>query len=374
MELSVLQRHIRTLVTLEETDAPVISAYFNLVESNTDRRSVVDDRTQFIEASLPRSAAEAFKQAMRQVTNFLEHQLDQTARGAAIFARSGKSPFFLALQFQVALPSMIAVGPSPTVYHLVEMKDTYHRYVVVIINEMGARILEVNLGEVTKEIWSARPEFRSHIGQTWTREHYHHHHELQTHEFIDERIKIIDRLMSAGGHSHLIVAGNQRMAWQFRYALPHHLSAKFVDVVDTLDSTQDIVTSTIAAFVEREEQESLAVVDELVREIGRDGLAVAGTDATMEALRFGIADVLVLAKGFDPQFGVKEQMVQLAERYGTTIEVVNESEALDRFGGVGCLLRYRVSSPSASKMAEQKAETGGVRDGSRSNGLARRQT
>ncbi len=354
MELKDLQQHIRTLVTLEETDAPVVSAYFNVAERNAAHRKFVDERTQFVGGTLPPSAAEDFKQAMRQVTNFLESQLNQATQGAAIFARAGKSPFFLALQFQVPLPSMIAVGPSANVYHLVEMKDTYHRYVVVIINEMGARILEVNLGEVTKEIWSARPEFRARVGRTWTREHYHHHHEEQMHEFIDEKIKIVDRLMAAGGHSHLIVAGNQQMAWQFRYALPHHLSAKFVDVVDVLDSTQDVVTATISGFVKREEEESLAVVDELLREIKRDGLAVAGIDATLEALRFGIADVLVLAKDFDPQIGVKEQMVQLAERFGSTIEVVNESEALDRLGGVGCLLRYR-SSPSAIETAEQTA-------------------
>jgi ribosomal protein L7Ae-like RNA K-turn-binding protein len=354
MELKELQQHIRTLVTLEETEAPVISMYHSVLKGDGANRRFIDDRTQFVGDSLPPSAGEDFKQAMRRVTNFLESQLDQTTQGAAIFARAGKSPFFLALQFQVLLPSMIAVGSSANVYHLVELKDTYHRYVVVIINEMGARILEVNLGEVTKEIWSARPELRARIGRTWSREHYRHHKEEQMHEFIDEKIKIVDRLMAAGGHTHLIVAGNQQMAWQFRHALPYHLSAKFVDVVDALDSTQDVVTATIAEFIKREEQESLAVVDELLREIKRDGLAVAGTDATMEALRLGIVDVLVLAKGFDPQFEVKEQMVQLAERYGSTIEVVNESEALDRLGGVGCLLRYRVPA-SATEAAEQTA-------------------
>ncbi len=356
MELKELQQHIRTLVTFEETAAPVISAYFDLAERNAAHRRFVDERTQFVGGSLPPGAAEDFKQAMRQVTNFLDSQLDQTTQGAAIFARAGNTPFFLALQFQVPLPSMIAVGPSANVYHLVEMKDTYHRYVVVILSETGARILEVNLGEVTKEIWSARPEFRARIGPTWTREHYRHHQEQQMHEFLDEKIKILDRLMAAGGHTHLILAGNQQMAWQFRHALPHHLSAKFVDVVDALDSTQDVVTATIAEFVKREERESLAVVDELLREIKRDGLAVAGTDATMEALRFGIADVLVLAKGYDPQFGVKEQMVQLAERYGSTIEVVNESGVLDRLGGVGCLLRYRVSQAEKQRSIPERAK------------------
>ncbi len=344
MELKELQQHIRTLVTLEETEAPVISMYHSLMKGDGTNRRFIDDRTQFVGTSLPPSAAEDFKQAMRQVQTFFESKLEPTSKAVAVFARAGRSPFFLALQFQVPLPSMLAVGSTPNVYHLVELKDTYHRYVVMIINEMGARILEVNLGDVTKEIWSERPEFRARIGRTWTREHYRHHHEQQMNEFIQEKIKILDRLMAAGGHTHLILTGNQQMAWQFRNALPYHLSAKFVDVVEAFrkDSTEDAVSATIAAFVEKEEQESLAVVDELLRAIKTDGLAVAGTDATLEMLQLGIADVLVLAKSFDPEFAVKEQMVNLAERYRCTIEVVNESEALDRLGGVGCLLRYRM--------------------------------
>jgi hypothetical protein len=33
-------------------------------------------------------------------------------------------------------------------------------------------------------------------------------------------------------------------------------------------------------------------------------------------------------------------MVRLAEQTGCGVEVVNHSDALMRFGGVGCLLRY----------------------------------
>ena len=35
-------------------------------------------------------------------------------------------------------------------------------------------------------------------------------------------------------------------------------------------------------------------------------------------------------------------MVRMAEKQGCTIEVVDHSDILMRFGGVGCLLRYRL--------------------------------
>jgi len=37
---------------------------------------------------------------------------------------------------------------------------------------------------------------------------------------------------------------------------------------------------------------------------------------------------------------IKEEMVRMAKRSGCRIEILNQSEVLTRFGGVGCLLRY----------------------------------
>jgi hypothetical protein len=43
-------------------------------------------------------------------------------------------------------------------------------------------------------------------------------------------------------------------------------------------------------------------------------------------------------------------MLTLAEQYRCTVEIVNQSEALDRLGGVGCLLRYRTSFPEINSL------------------------
>jgi stalled ribosome rescue protein Dom34 len=77
---------------------------------------------------------------------------------------------------------------------------------------------------------------------------------------------------------------------------------------------------------------------------------VAGAEATLEALQFGVADVLVMAQSYDPEFRVKGEMVKLAEQNRCEIETVTQSEALDRLGGVGCLLRYRTSLPGGSSL------------------------
>jgi peptide subunit release factor 1 (eRF1) len=123
--------------------------------------------------------------------------------------------------------------------------------------------------------------------------------------------------------------------------------------------------------VEHEELESQAIAERLTQQVHAHGLAVAGTSATLEALRRGQADYLVVANAYDPGLGwecrrcghttvepirrgvcpacrlgclrcfdLKAEIVRLAEVSECGVEVVEHSDVLMALGGVGCLLRY----------------------------------
>ncbi len=117
--------------------------------------------------------------------------------GLAIFARSRRQPFFLPLQFRVPLPNWVSVNTTPNIYHLVELKDTYRRYVLLIFREESARILGVNLGAVMEDVWKQSPELRERVGREWTKEHYQNHRRERTTRFINELIRILNRLMES---------------------------------------------------------------------------------------------------------------------------------------------------------------------------------
>ena len=377
MELKNLQKHIRYLATMEETEAPVISCYLNLELGLPWYRNALDERVALLRKTLTGATRRLFEEALDHIEAFIATELLLDAKGAVIFSRAGEKPLFLPLQFRMPLPNWFAVYPVPNIYHRVELKDTYHHFVVMISTEQSARVLEINLGAVTEEIWKERPELRDRISTGWTKEHYQHHRKAQTEQFIAEKIKILDRLMSAGGYTHLILAGDTRITALVKQALPKHLSAKLVDIVaaSPRDKISDVVAATVSSFVMREEMESLVMVDRLQREINTNGLAVAGTEAALTALMWGQADVLVIAKAYEsepgwlcascsmkgdksqrpkacPQCGgkdlndlnLKEEMVRLAEKHGCKVEIVSHSDVLMMLGGVGCLLRYRMKS------------------------------
>ncbi len=343
MELKELQKHIRTLVELEETDAPVISCYLNLEAGVPAYWQVLKERGQLVRKNLAGQTLQDFEEALARVERYVETEIGPQTAGAAIFARGGHQPFFLPLQFRVPLPNWVAVNSTPNIYHLVELKDTYHRYIVMISTEEVARILEINLGQVTEELWKRRPDLRKRVGREWTREHYQNHRREQTDRFIKEKIKILKRLMGAGGHTHLILVGNPQMTARVKKALPRHLSGRLVEtiVASSRDKISDIVAATLSYFVEQEEQESLALVETLEREINTDGLTVVGPEACRQALEQGQVDVLLLARNMR-DYNLKEELVKLAEQNLCQVEIVNHSDLLMQFGGVGCLLRYRL--------------------------------
>jgi rubrerythrin len=373
VDIQTLQRHVLTLVTLKETDAPVVSCYLNLETRPDAARRLLDDRVRLLRKTIPLPQRDSFEQAWTRIDSRLAAGFRAESLGAAVFSRGGDQEFFLDLEFRVPLPNWIAVNATPNIYHLVELKDTYHRYVVVLMNEDTTRILEVHLGSVTEAAWAKRPELRARVGRGWTQAHYQSHRRELSHQYANKIARFVDGLMSESHYGHLILAGAPKMTALLRQALPKHVASKLVDVVPASanDRTSDVVSATLASFVEEEQQESLAAVEKLQKEICSHGLAVAGSRASLRALKCRQVDLLVMATEYVPEpawicedceaaevqpsrpavcpicgckkaheLDLKEELVRRAELTGCSIEIVHDSEVLMRLGGVGCLLRF----------------------------------
>jgi len=373
MDIQTLQKHVLTLATIKETDAPMVSCYLNLEKGLTAARRILDERVRLLRKTLPTPQRDSFEHALLGIESRLAAGFQTESLGAAVFARDGEQKFLLDLEFRVPLPTWIAVNSTPNIYHLVELKDTYDRYVVVLVNERSTRILEVHLGSVTDVAWTKRPELRERVGRGWSREHYQSHRPERNHEFANEVVRFVDEVMSTGGYGHLILAGTPRMTAVIREALPKRLASKLIDVVPASanERTSAVVAETLASFVEQEQQESLAAVDRLQKNICSHGLAVAGSASSLQALKCRQVDMLVMATEYTsepawmcpgcdivavqqarpavcPNCGrsttreldLKEALVRLAELAGCGVEIVHDSEILMRMGGVGCLLRY----------------------------------
>jgi len=372
-----LEEHIRALATLEESEAPLISCYLQVGNGWPGYTSILHERAQSLRRSLHANVLEAFDEALARIEAFLQTGIEPWAQGLALFARAGRQPFFVPLQFRVSLPNWIAVGSAPKLYHLAELRDNYDRYVVLFATETCARIIGVDLGSVTEQIWKSRPELRNRVGHERTKDQFQDHRRERTNQFVNDFIRTADRVMTESGYAHFILAGNARVLSAVKRAMSKSLGAKLIDSIPVAhsDGVSDVVAATLQLFLEHEEKESQAIAERLVSRIHTHGLAVAGTSSTIHALKHGQAESLVIAKDYEPgagwecrrcgnmgltlprptlcpacqlgllrDFDIREEMVRIAGRRECGIEVVEQSAVLMNLGGVGCLLRFPAPS------------------------------
>lgn len=382
MELRELQGHVRGLASIPATRSPVISCYLRVEGGRLKHRPVFESRIEELRRSFAGEAAQQFEEALVPIERFLSDEVHRGSRGVAVFSRAGRQPLFLPLQFFVPLPTWIAADILPNIYHLVELKDTYWRFVVLVCSQESARIAAVNLGAVTLDLLRTRPELRRRVGREWTKEHYRKHRTTRTRQFVCEAVDALSEVMTAGRYDHLILAGDPRMTAMVRRRLPDHLAERLSGVIRKPGRTEagDVVAESIASFVEAEHRESQDAVAKLQRELRAGGLAVGGTRASYWALKRSEVETLVMGTEYSPSPGwacrgcrlertvaqrpkkcpacgsrslddltIREVMLRLAEQRGSQVELVRDSATLTRLGGVGCLLRFRCRPRSRTR-------------------------
>jgi rubrerythrin len=376
--LNELKQQITVLASVEESDAPFISCYLNLQNGQTGWRDMLDERARILRRILKGDDLADLEEVLGKIEAWLATDLLPEAKGAAIFARgSCGGSFMLAMQFAASLPNWIAVYPTPNIYHLIELKDDYHRYVVLLALQNRVSIVAVNLGAATVRVWIDQSGLRTRVGSEWARIHYCVNQAHRGDRFVREKITVLQNLIRTGGHTHLILAGDPGITARLRHAMPNDLSEKLVDMApaNVRDLQTEVIIMTLSSFIEHEAHEHRTIAERLIEGLRSQNLAVAGSSATLDALRWGEMDTLVMASDYQPDPGwtctacraigtdppetsicpqcgkpstrpmdVREELLHLASQLERPVEIVEHADALMSLGGVGCLLRTHLDT------------------------------
>jgi rubrerythrin len=372
MNIKKIKKHIWTLATLPETGDPIVSCYLAVENGRIRNRKAAEKCLSPIKDGLLGQNHQLLRKALKPMQEYLANSLLPDAKGVAIFSHAGSIPFFLPLQFRVSMPYWVAVDLIPNIFHLAELKDNYHRYVILMIADEGAQILEVNISSVTKELWTQRPELRKRISWEWTKTHFQQHPLKTSQRSIKEKVKILKRLISEEGQTKLVLSGDPRRIAEIKNNLPQHLLAKLVEIMPLSCSTEpiDAVKATIGILIREEEKASQISAEFLSQEMKIGGHAVAGMKSCLKNLKKNLVESLIMLETYSPGMGwicnhcgfinfnnsnpdfcltckkdtikkinIKEEMVRLAECIGAAVKIVGKNDDLHRLGGVGCLLR-----------------------------------
>ncbi|MDA0840865.1 MAG: hypothetical protein O2857_24100 [Planctomycetota bacterium] len=153
--VTFLKNHVHTWAALKEASAHVVSCNLNLEKGEKGSRDALNDRVRLVRETSKENRRNDFGCALGRVEEFIGSGLLPGAKGTALSARAGTEPFFLPLQFEALLPNSLAVDSTPSTYHLVELKDTYHQYVVMLCGNLSPSTADESVGSMgqTCEKW-----------------------------------------------------------------------------------------------------------------------------------------------------------------------------------------------------------------------------
>jgi hypothetical protein len=341
-----LRRQIIALATLGENSSPVVSCYLNLGKGLANCRTAYEARAEILQKAIPEVQSKDLGQALE----LIEEHVDRLPTGIgniALFARGGRRPIFEAVELTASLPTWIAAGPAPNLHHLAECGDEYDRYAILLAAPGRARVIAINVSGIAKSIWSSRPDLRRRAGQAWARQVFQDHRPERGRQYIAEQVRIVERLWERGGNPHLLLAGEPGMTQAIRAALPVRLAS-------SLAEPTGVVAATLQFCIAREERACPSPLRLLLDQLLAQGPAVCGAEASLRALRMGIADTLVLSRAH--RFELRDEAIRLAALHGCAIEVVEGNEQLERLGGVGCVLRSEEEEVEAIALPRKKTK------------------
>ncbi len=296
----------------------------------------------------PRGAAyDAVRADATRIERYLDEQAPPSADGLAIFACE-PAGLFVTLETGVPFETEVMALATPNLYQLAYLLDDHEAAVIAVVDSNTARIFVSQRGLLRelKRLDEDPKYFHMMKGAVaMNQAHYQRYAVTQRRRFAEEVAQRLSEVIEEVGATRVILAGDEVAAAELKAALSPDVAAMLLEVPlrMSVDVTRDEIWDEIQPIVrEAEAEQDRSVVERLLDEALSDRLGVVGLEQTRAALEAGQAYMLALvADGQIPE-EQRSQLISLATQTDAQVEIVDSPE-LAHLGGVGALLRYRLS-------------------------------
>jgi len=221
----------------------------------------------------------------------------------------------------------------------------------------------------------------------WSQARYQRHVENYHLQHAKEVVDNLERIVRDENIEQIILAGDEaKVIPLLREQMSKMLEEKVIDALSLgIDTPEhELLEESLTAFRRHDSLTDMEKVERLLNEYRADDLGVAGVPDTLAALSNGqVEEVLIAAKAESIQFD-KEEVEKILKLYdvdgavpeeldqrtvadelvrranvlsSARVTFIEDSTRLERLGGVGAFLRYRISEENAVPRA--KAERSG---------------
>ena len=348
-----LRDQLDRLASFESGQGSVISLYLDMRPDQSGQRAHVRIflRNNVDEQARALSGRERsdFERTVERIQKYLDESVAKSSNGVAIFA-STTGDLFEAIPLDVPLeqPSM-HLAAVPQLYPLARLNDQYPRYAALLLDTNSADLYVFALGARTRhETVQSEKTRRTKMGG-WSQARYQRRAENFHKQHMKEVVDLLDKVVAAEHLQHVVVACDEVAKPYLTAQLPKHLAAKVIDMVNVdVKSTGEhaLLADTMNALRRNDADTDAEHVRRMIDAWRAGGLAVAGLEATMRALEMREVEELLIAARADRVTGPADELVTRAQQNAARIRFIEDDSLLADVGGVGALLRFRVSGGS----------------------------
>ena len=349
---------------------PVLSVYLNTEpETGGADAHKLRLRSMLKEINMPEDT--------NAVLRYFDHEHDWTGRSVAVFSCAPED-FFRAYPLAVPVRSRVRTVDRPYVKPLADLLDSYGGYGVVLVDKQGARLFYYHLGELREQDGvmgeavrhtkrgggSQAPGRRGGIaGQT-------NYEEEVAERNIKDAVVAAIRFFTENRVRRVVIGGTEDNIAIFRSQLPKAWQSLVVGSfpMSMTASEPEVLARALELGQQAERRREAQVVNAVVTGAGKGRGGVVDLDGTLNAVREGRVQTLLIREGYRtpgcqctscgylsskdlkncPFCGEKcehiPDAVELAVRQvmqaGGEVEVLREDPAYDGFHQIGALLRY----------------------------------
>jgi stalled ribosome rescue protein Dom34 len=225
---------------------------------------------------------------------------------------------------------------------------------------------------------------RTRVGG-WSQARYQRHEENYHLHHVKEVVDMLERIVREEEIEHIILAGDETAVIPLlREQLPKALEEKVIDAINLgIDTPEhELLEESLTVFKRHDSLTDREKVERLLNEYRGDNLGVAGVPDTIAALSNGqVEELLIVASADNLQYDEEEvrKVLELYDTDGTMppeinrriiadelvrranllssaqVTFIEDDTRLQRVGGVGGLLRYRISEETAVPYEDSSA-------------------
>jgi peptide chain release factor subunit 1 len=337
---------LRQLARLAETDRTVLSAYLDVGRGWDTVKQFINRESSRLVPLLNKNEKDYFETSLSFMFDYLNEEKTRNSKapGVAFFADLG-ADFTQGIELPTAPEPLLAVDDEAIIFPLALQLDEYEPIGVIMTDASCTRIL-IAAGQVIDDVDSIRGKIH-HLSKVggWSQMRYQRRRLKQITHFSQDVITKAIEIFNEAGIKRIIIAGRNRMITAIEKELPRVWKEKVIaKVAWDLDTDDKEFLQKIKPILEQTERnQERYLLQKLVAELRRDGLAVSGIDNTLKALKLGQVDTLFMREGLE--ITLAEELASLAEATAAYVEFVpRDNKTLEQLGGVGALLRYKTKA------------------------------